>query len=82
MQRAKTAGTESSPEQLFNTHFDLENLQEEEISELLEDEEEVISAANEMSSKSESTNMYSEKNLEPEPEKRKENLPEEDPWII
>ena len=58
------------PEELFNSHFNLENPQEEEITELLEDEEEVNSAA-----------TYSRVNTEPEPEKEKENQTEEDPWI-
>ena len=67
----KDSETESDPEQLFNTHFNLENLQEEEITELLEDEEEVNSAA-----------TYSKRNLEPEPEKEIENQSEEDLWIL
>ena len=42
-------GGESSPEQLFNEHFDLENLQEEEINRRLQDAEQITLVAGEAS---------------------------------
>ena len=79
-------GGESSPEQLINAHFDLENLQEEELDRLLQDEADITSAANEKPGRSASTETSLERNIEPEPEKvvqaaDLEKPQEEDLWI-
>ena len=64
----------------------LNNLQEEDLDRLLQDDEDITSAAEERPGGSASTRTSPERNIEPEPEKVSqpadlEKLQEKDPWI-